>query len=154
VSAAFAFRLARVLRHRERLEDARARELREAAARHAAARERHAAITRATDAALVTLVAHAGGGVAGAWLRVQADAVHDLRARGEDAAALSVAEAALVAHARTALVDAARERRALENLRGIRHAAWQAHTRHVEQRENDEIALRRVTGASMTSERP
>jgi flagellar export protein FliJ len=154
VSTTFAFRLARVLRHRERLEDVRARELQEAAARHAAACERHAAIAGAAAAALAALVAHAGDGVTGAWLRVQADAVRDLRTRGEDAAALSVAEAALVAHARTALVDAARERRALENLRGIRHAAWHAHTRRAEQREDDEIALRRVTGASMTSERP
>ena len=143
MSARFAFRLARVLRHRKRLEDSRALAVREAIDRHEAARAREATLEHAAEQARVALSADCAAGVSGAALRLSADGAHDLHGRARAAAILTSAEAARVEARRAELVDAARARRALERLEEMQRAAWQAHRIRFDQRVTDDIATTR-----------
>ena len=143
MSARFSFRLARVLRHRRRLEDARALAVREAIDRHETARAREATLERAAEQARETLRTDCAAGTTGAALRLTADGVTDLHGRARAAAILTAAEAARVEEKRVELVDAARARRALERLEEMQRAAWQAERLRTDQRTTDDIATTR-----------
>jgi flagellar FliJ protein len=148
VSAAFVFRLARILRHRRRIEDARALAVRQAIERHETARARQATLEVAAERARVALSGDCATGLSGASLRARADGVRDLHGRARAAAILTTAEASRVEERRTELVEAARERRALERLEEIQRAAWQAALRRADQRTTDDIATTRHGRAS------
>jgi flagellar export protein FliJ len=143
MSARFVFRLASVLRHRRRTEDAHAREVRQAIDRHQSAAARQAAIEHATRAARAALAASAAGGLSGAALGTFAEGVRDLTGRARVAVALTAAEAACVEERRVELVGAARARRALERLEEMRRSVWHAEVARAEQRGNDEAAAAR-----------
>jgi flagellar export protein FliJ len=143
VSAAFAFRLTRILRHRRRVEDARSLAVRQAIERHASARARQATLEVAADQARTALTTDCAAGLSAAALRVHADGVRDLHGRARAAAILTAAEAARVEARRAALVEAARERRALERLEEIQRTAWRADVARADQRTTDEIATTR-----------
>jgi flagellar export protein FliJ len=144
MSGRFTFGLARVLRHRQRVEDARARDMREAVERHDVTLRQEAAVGRALAAARAALTAGARAGATGAWLRVLADGSRDLQNDAHRAATRTAEEAARVEERRESLVAAARDRRALERLEAMQRAAWQTERRRIEQRENDDIALTKV----------
>jgi flagellar export protein FliJ len=143
VSARFTFRLARILRHRRRTEDARARAVRQAIERHETARTRQATLEAATELARRALTENCGAGVAAASLRLHADGVRDLHGRARAAAILTAAEASRVGERRAELVEAARARRALERLEEIQRGAWQADSARADQRTTDEVATTR-----------
>ncbi len=146
MSRAFVFRLARVLQHRQRAEDARAREVRLAAERHVLAAAEQERVERARDAARTTLTAAAAVGLTADALRMHADGVQSLAGDACAAAALTEEEAARVEERRRELVQAARARRALELLEAKRRAVWQADRARAEQRDTDEIATTRARG--------
>jgi flagellar export protein FliJ len=143
VSARFAFRLARLLRHRRRIEDARALAVRQAIERHETARARQATLEAAASHARAALTGQCAGGVSGAWLRAHADTAGDLHGRARAAAILTAAEASRVEVCRTALIEAARDRRALERLEERQRAAWRTGLARAEQRTTDDIATTR-----------
>ena len=143
MSTRFAFRLARLLRHRRRLEDARALAVRQAIDRHEHARTRQVSVELAAERAREALNAECGSGVTGAALRAHADGVHDLHGRARAAAILTAAEASRIAERRAELVEAARARRALERLEEIQRAAWRAEVARTDQRTTDDVATTR-----------
>ena len=143
MSRAFVFRLARILRHRRRIEDARALAVRQAIERHETARARQVTLELAAVHARATLTADCAAGLSGAWLRVHADGVRDLHGRARAAAILTAAEASRVEERRAELVEAARARRALERLEEIQRTGWQAERARADQRTTDEIATTR-----------
>jgi flagellar export protein FliJ len=143
VSARFTFRLARILRHRRRTEDARARSVRQAIERHETARTRQAMLESAAELARGALTEHCSAGVAAALLRLHADGVRDLHGRARAAAILTAAEASRVEERRAELVEAARARRALERLEEMQRGAWQADSARADQRTTDEVATTR-----------
>ena len=143
MSARFAFRLARILRHRRRLEDARALAVRQAIERHASARTRQASLERAAEQARDALNADFAAGGTGADLRAHADGVVDLHGRARAAAILTAAEATRIEERRAELIEAARARRALERLEEIQRAAWQAEAARTDQRITDDVATTR-----------
>jgi flagellar FliJ protein len=148
VSAAFVFRLARILRHRRRIEDARALAVRRAIERHETARARQATLEVAAERARAALTGDCAIGLSGASLRARADGVRDLHGRARAAAILTTAEASRAEERRAELVEAARERRALERLEEIQRAAWQAELTRADQRTTDDIATTRHGRAS------
>ena len=143
MSRGFAFRLARVLRHRRRLEDARALAVRQAIDRHETARARQATLEVAAAQARRALTHDCATGVDGAWLRLRADGVRDLHGRARAAAILTSAEAARIEERRAELVDAARARRVLERLEELQRGAWLAAHARADQRTIDDIATTR-----------
>jgi flagellar export protein FliJ len=143
VSTRFAFRLARVLRHRRRLEDARALAVRQAIERHESARARQLSVEVAAEHARAALSADCASGVTGAALRMHAESVRDLHGRARAAAILTAAEATRVEERRAELVDAAQARRALERLEEIQRAAWRAEVDRTDQRITDDVATTR-----------
>jgi flagellar export protein FliJ len=143
VSTRFAFRLARLLRHRRRVEEARALAVRGAIERHEAAVTRQGTLERAATQARTSLNAACATGLTAASLRLRAEEVRDLLGRARAAGAVAVAEAARVEERRAELIDAAQHRRALERLEGIQRAAWQAAMTREDQRVTDEIATSR-----------
>lgn len=143
MSTRFIFRLAPVLRHRRRTEDARAREMRRATERLESARVRQNGLERETEAARAALAVEAVTGITGSALRMRADGVRDAISRACAAAAVTTTEAARVEERRAELVEAARARRILERLEDVRRSAWHAEIRRAEQRENDDLATRR-----------
>ncbi len=143
MSARFVFRLSRIMRHRQRVEDARARAMRQAIDRHEDASVRQATVERAAEAARVALTTDAARGLTGASVRTHAAGVRDLHGRARAAALVTEAEATRVEERRAELVEAAQARRVLERLEEVKRAAWRADLNRADQRENDEIALRR-----------
>ena len=136
----FTFRLARVLRHRQRLVDARARDLAKAEQLLAAARD-ELATTAAEIAALQ-----------GEALRRRAVRVDPYRQaheqqwlqwlqdrRDQQAAAVAAAEAA-VGQAHIRLVAAHRAQKVLENLRERQYQQWLADQARAERKHLDEVA--------------
>jgi len=140
---AFVFRLKRVLRHRQRLEDARALAVRQAIERHETARTRQATLEVAATRAHVALTVDCAAGVTGASLRLHAEGLRDLHGRARAAAILTAAEAARIEERRAELVEAARARRALERLEEMQRTAWQADLLRADQRLTDDIATTR-----------
>jgi flagellar protein FliJ len=143
VSTAFVFRLTRLLRHRRRVEDQRALAVRRAIEQHEAARAREVSLERAATHAHDALNAECAAGLTGASLRLHADGVRDLRGRASTAAIAAAAEATRVEERRAELIEAARQRRALERLEEIQRAAWQAELNRNDQRVTDDIATSR-----------
>jgi flagellar export protein FliJ len=143
VSKRFTFPLARVLKHRRRIEDARALAVKQAIERHESARIRQVAIEQTAALAREDLTHRAAAGLTGAWLRLHADGVGDLHGRARAAAILTSAEAARVEERRAELVDAARARRALERLEELQREAWKADALRADQRVTDDIATTR-----------
>ena len=143
MSTRFAFRLARLLRHRRRIEDARALAVRQAIERHESARTRQMSLELAAEHARAGLNAECATGATGATLRAYADGVDDLHGRARAAAILTAAEASRIEERRAELVEAARARRALERLEEIQRAAWRAEIARADQRTTDDIATTR-----------
>ncbi len=143
MSTAFAFRLARLLRHRRRVEEARALAVRGAIERREAACARQATLERAATQARHSLNAECVTGLTGASLRLRADGVRDLLGRTRAAAVDAAAEADRVEERRAELIEAAQQRRALERLEDIQRAAWQVAMTRNDQRVTDEIATSR-----------
>jgi flagellar export protein FliJ len=134
------FRLAGVLRLRERLADERAFGL-AAAVRQRDAHAAHLAELRAQRAAAGRALLAAGfdGATAAAVRTLAATAEHARRTAGLAAARLAAAEAGVEA-ARVELVRAVQDRRVLELLRDNQRAAWQEDERRDEQRRLDDLA--------------
>ena len=145
---AFVFRLARLLRHRRRVEEARALALRHAIQHRDAARARQVTLEHAVAQARAVLNAHCTAGVTGASLRLQAEQVRDLQARAGAAETEASSETARVEERRAELVDAARDRKALERLEEIQRAAWHMALTRGDQRATDEIATSRARRSS------
>ncbi|HYE90847.1 MAG TPA: flagellar export protein FliJ [Terriglobales bacterium] len=143
MSARFTFRLARVLRHRRRLEDVRARAVREAVERRARAQAHAEALGHATDAARAALGGACADGIPAGTLQDHARAVLDLGRLTEAAAQVTATAAQEAESRRVTLVAAAQERQMLERLEAIQRAAWQASLRRADQRTTDEIATTR-----------
>jgi flagellar export protein FliJ len=110
---------------------------------HARARARQAELERAAAEARTALTAATAAGLTGAALRLRAEGAADLRGRASVAATATAAAASHVEERRAALVDAARDRRALERLQAMQHGAWQADLTRHEQHTTDEIATTR-----------
>jgi flagellar export protein FliJ len=132
-----------VLRHRRRIEDARALAMRQAVERHETARAQQETLERMTTQARASLGAACTAGLTGAALRLQAESARDLHGRARAAAASAAVEASRVEDRRAELVDAARERRVLERLETMQRATWQADLTRHDQRTTDEIATTR-----------
>ncbi|MEO8199709.1 MAG: flagellar export protein FliJ [Gemmatimonadota bacterium] len=146
----FQFRLERLLRLRAQAEQARARELMSAGQTE---EERRLAVNRA-NGQLDTLslqMQESTGKVASAGILINLGlTVH--------AATTAIAHAEKShAEATTALeveqgkfLEARKERRIVERLRELRHAAWHTETGRAEQRDMDEIALQRHSTGGQT----
>jgi len=147
MSARFTFRLARVLRHRRRIEDVRARAAREAVERRARAQAHAEALEGDTAVARAALHDVCTEGVAAGLLQEHARAVHDRGRLAAAAAAVTAREAREAEARRAALVAAAQERQMLERLEAVQRAVWQAALRRADQRTTDEIATTRSTRA-------
>jgi flagellar export protein FliJ len=148
VSTRFAFRLARLLRHRRHVEEARALAVRGAIERRETALARQATLERAATHVRASLNAACVTGLTGASVRLRAEGARDLLGRARAAAAVAAAEADRVDERRAELVEAAQQRRALERLEGIQRAAWQAAMTRNDQRVTDDIATSRYGRSS------
>lgn len=136
----FHFRLASVLRHRRRLEDAQALALARDRALEAAAGEALSAARHVTRDARATLGDAAFIGTTGAALGDLALRVHHAE-RGADTAGQDLATAQAQSEAaRAALVEAAQARRTLERLEEVQRAAHRRAAQVREQKSIDEVA--------------
>jgi flagellar protein FliJ len=143
MSQKFTFRLARLLRHRRRVEETRALAMRGAIEQHEAACARQVAFEHSATEARASLNADCAAGLTAASLRVRVEGVSDLFSRARAAAEDAAAEALRVEERRAELIEAAQQRRALERLEEIQRAAWKAATIRNDQRVTDEIATTR-----------
>jgi flagellar FliJ protein len=140
----FRFRLAPLLRHRERTEDHRALALARAVERREAVARRVATLSAEIREARGTLTGALLRGVAGVELRGLVAATEVLARRAARAReALGQADAD-VARAREALVEAARARRALERLSARQHEAYRTDLERRGHRELDDLASARA----------
>ena len=119
-----AFRLAAVLRYRERAEETRALVLAVALRAQAAAAERHAALVREIGACRDALRIAGARGATGQEIRDLDDAAAAAARESQIAAAELGQMGERVDAARQDLLRAARDRRALERLRGIERDAY------------------------------
>lgn len=144
----FVFRLARLLRHRRRVEEARALALRHATQLRDAAHARQVTLEHAAAQARAVLNAHCTAGITGATLRLHAERVRDLQGRACAAETETAGETARVEERRAELVEAARDRKALERLEEMQRAAWHMAVARGDQRTTDEIATSRAGRSS------
>jgi flagellar FliJ protein len=135
----FRFRLAPVLRHRKRLEDAAALDLAQAQQRLEAisrqltrTRDEMAARTRA-------LAARAARGTTGMELEHLARDVQTLGLRSEISAAEAAEQRGRTQQARESLVEASRSRQVLERLEDSQRAAHARQLDVVERRQTDDV---------------
>jgi flagellar export protein FliJ len=135
----FRFRLAPVLRHRERVEDERELALADAVRHHAATAGRLADREQERVSAGRALLAAGLRGTTGGELGTLAAHVALARARVAGAAREVAAAATAFDVARAALVQSARERRTLERLEELQRAAHEAREAGSLRRDLDDI---------------
>jgi flagellar export protein FliJ len=135
----FRFRLAPVLRHRERLEDERELALADAIRRHGACAVRLADLEGGIVGAGQALTTAGLRGTTGFELSTLAAHVVVVRQLAAGAARDLAAAAACIEQARAALVQSARDRRTLERLEELQRAAHEARQGEALRRDLDDI---------------
>ncbi|TVR54303.1 MAG: flagellar export protein FliJ [Gemmatimonadales bacterium] len=148
---AFRFRLAPVLEHRRREEEARSQELARARQDATAARSSRESLEAVLVSEREAFSSSRAMGPAGA-LRNHLAVLEQIRSRVEDASSLESEAVETVAQRVSALKEASRDREVLSRLEGRRRTEWLEAWKRREQQSSDETALSRHYRARILEE--